>query len=87
MVSFMPRPLCPGERAPRYSLDRRQGGPKSRSGQREENNFYRTGTLTPTLRSSTRSGAINFNNVTTIYINENIDTLTLIIGLSENFVS
>jgi hypothetical protein len=36
VVSFTPRPLYPRERAPRYPLYRRLGGPQSRSGQHGE---------------------------------------------------
>jgi len=32
MVSFTPRPLYLHGKSPRYSLDRRLGGPQSRSG-------------------------------------------------------
>jgi hypothetical protein len=32
VVSFTPRPRYPRENRPRYSLDRRLGGPESRSG-------------------------------------------------------
>jgi hypothetical protein len=41
-----------GERAPRYPLDRRLGGPQSRSGGREEKILDYTGARTPTPRSS-----------------------------------
>jgi hypothetical protein len=36
VVSFTPRPLYPRGKSPRYLLDRRLGGPQSRSGRREE---------------------------------------------------
>jgi hypothetical protein len=32
VVSFTPRPLCSREKSPYYPLDRRLGGPQSRSG-------------------------------------------------------
>jgi hypothetical protein len=32
VLSFTPRPLCPQGKIPRYPLDRRLGGPQSRSG-------------------------------------------------------
>jgi hypothetical protein len=41
--------FTPGERAPRYPLDRRLGGPQSRSGRRGEKEILdHTGTRTPT---------------------------------------
>jgi hypothetical protein len=44
-----PSRFTPGERAPRYPLDRRLGGPQSRSARRGgENILDRTGTRTPT---------------------------------------
>jgi hypothetical protein len=36
MVSFTPRPLYPQGKGPRYPLDRRLGGPQSRSGHGDE---------------------------------------------------
>jgi hypothetical protein len=36
LASFTPRPLHPRERKPRFPLDRRLGGPQSRSGRRGE---------------------------------------------------
>jgi hypothetical protein len=39
VVSFTPRPLCPQGKSPRYQLDRRLGGPQSRSGGGDEKNF------------------------------------------------
>jgi hypothetical protein len=45
--------ITPGERAPRYPLDRKLGGPQSRSGQcGEEKILDPIGTRTPTPRSS-----------------------------------
>jgi hypothetical protein len=45
----MPRPLYPGGKSPRYPLDRRQGGPQSRSG-REENSWpYRDSNSDPSV--------------------------------------
>jgi hypothetical protein len=39
VVSFEPRPLYPRGKSPRYSLDRKLGGPQNRSGRGgEENN-------------------------------------------------
>jgi hypothetical protein len=32
VVSFMPRPFTPGGKSPRYTLDKRLGGPQCRSG-------------------------------------------------------
>jgi hypothetical protein len=53
VVSFTPRLLYPREKNPRYPLDRRLGGPQSRSGQFiEVKNLDPTGTRTPTRRSS-----------------------------------
>jgi hypothetical protein len=53
VVSFMTRPLYPRGKSPRYPLDRRLGGPRSRSGRRgEEEILDPTGTLTQTSRSS-----------------------------------
>jgi hypothetical protein len=37
VVSFTPRPLYPQGKSPCYPLDRRLGGPQSRSGRRESN--------------------------------------------------
>jgi hypothetical protein len=49
VVSFTPLPLIPRGKSPRYSLERRLGGPQSRSGLRgEEKNLEPTGTRTPT---------------------------------------
>jgi hypothetical protein len=43
----------PREKSPRYPLDRKLGGPQSRSGRRgEEKNLDPTGTRTPTRLSS-----------------------------------
>jgi hypothetical protein len=39
MVSFTPRPLYPRGKSPRYPLDRRLGGPQSRSGDVEKRKF------------------------------------------------
>jgi hypothetical protein len=39
VVSFTPRPLYPRGKSPRYTLDRRLGGPQSRSGRRGEENL------------------------------------------------
>jgi hypothetical protein len=45
----MPRQLYPKGNSPRYPLDRRFGGPQSRSGRREEEKIFEpTGTGTPT---------------------------------------
>jgi hypothetical protein len=53
VVSFTPLPLYPRGKSSRYPLDRRLGGPQSRSGQRgEEKVLDPTGTRTPALRSS-----------------------------------
>jgi hypothetical protein len=53
VVSFTPQPLYDREKSPRYPLDRRLGGPQSRSGLRgEEKILDPTGTRTPTPRSS-----------------------------------
>jgi hypothetical protein len=47
VVSFTPRPLYPRGKSPRYPLDRRLGGPQSRSGRRgEEKILDPTGTRT-----------------------------------------
>jgi hypothetical protein len=52
-VSFTPRPLYPRRKSPRYPLDRRLGGPQSRSGRRGEDKILvPTGTRTPTPWSS-----------------------------------
>jgi hypothetical protein len=50
VVSFTLRVLYPWGKSPRYPLDRRLGGPQSLSERGE--NFYPTGTRTPTPRSS-----------------------------------
>jgi hypothetical protein len=48
--------FTPGERAPRYPLDRRLGGPQNRSGRRgEEKILDPTGTRTPTPRPYSQS--------------------------------
>jgi hypothetical protein len=54
VVSFKARPLYPRRKSLRYPLDRRLGGPQSRSGRRGEENIldHPTGTRTPTPRSS-----------------------------------
>jgi hypothetical protein len=53
VVSFTPLPLYPRGKNPRYLLDRRLGGPQSRSGRHgEEKILDRIGTRTPTSRSS-----------------------------------
>jgi hypothetical protein len=52
MVSVMPRPLYPRGKRPRYPLDRKLGGPQSRSGRSgEEKILDHTGTrtLTPSV--------------------------------------
>jgi hypothetical protein len=52
-VSFTPRPLCHRGKSPRYPVDRRLGGPQSRSGRRaKEKILDRTGTRTPSFQSS-----------------------------------
>jgi hypothetical protein len=52
MVSFTPRPLYCRRKSPRHPLDRRLGGPQSRSGRFwEEKILYPTGTRTPTPQS------------------------------------
>jgi hypothetical protein len=59
VVSFTPRPLYLGGKSLRYSLDRRLGGPQSRSGRRgEEIILDPTGTRTPTSRSPARSQSL-----------------------------
>jgi hypothetical protein len=40
VVSFTTRPLNPMEKSPRYPLDRRLGGPQSRSGQCGEEKIF-----------------------------------------------
>jgi hypothetical protein len=46
VVNFTPRPLYPRGKSPRYPLDRRLGGPQSRSGRSEEENILDpTGTV------------------------------------------
>jgi hypothetical protein len=53
VVSFTTWPLYSRGKNPRYSLDRRLGGPQSQSGRRgEEKILDPTGTRTPTFRSS-----------------------------------
>jgi hypothetical protein len=53
VVSFTPRPLYPRRKSPRYPLDRRLGGPQSRSGRRGADKILDlTGTRTPTPWSS-----------------------------------
>jgi hypothetical protein len=53
VVSFTPRPLNPREKRPRYALDRRLGGPQSRSGRDVEEEFSAPpGKRTPEPRSS-----------------------------------
>jgi hypothetical protein len=53
MVSFMPLPLYLRGKSPRYPLDRRLGGPQSRSVRRgEEKILDLIETLTPTPLSS-----------------------------------
>jgi hypothetical protein len=53
VVNFTPRSLYPRGQSPRYPLDRRLGGPQSRSGQfGEEKILGPTGTRTPTPQSS-----------------------------------
>jgi hypothetical protein len=48
VVNFTPRPLYPQEKNLRYPLDRRLGGPQSRSGRfGEEKILDPTGTRTP----------------------------------------
>jgi hypothetical protein len=47
-----PGRFIPGVRAPGIQMDRRLGGPESRSGRREEKILDPTGTRTPTPRSS-----------------------------------
>jgi hypothetical protein len=50
-----PRPLYPRGKSPQYPLDRRLGGPQSRSERRgEEKILDPTGVRTPTPRSSSR---------------------------------
>jgi hypothetical protein len=52
-VSFKPWPLYPRGKISRYPLDRRLGGPQSRSGRRgEQKILYPTGTRNPTPCSS-----------------------------------
>jgi hypothetical protein len=53
VVSFTPRLLYPWGKRPQYQLDRRLGGPQSRSGQHGEKKIFDpTGTQTPTPQSS-----------------------------------
>jgi hypothetical protein len=53
VVSFASLPLYPRGKSPRYPLDRRLGGPHSRSGRfGEEKILDPTGIRTPTPRSS-----------------------------------
>jgi hypothetical protein len=53
VVSFTPLPLYLRWKSPRYPLDRRLGGPQSRSGRSvNEKILYSSGTRTPTPRSS-----------------------------------
>jgi hypothetical protein len=53
VISFTPLPLYPRGKSPRYPLDRRLGGPQSRSGRRgEEKILDPPGTRAPTPRSS-----------------------------------
>jgi hypothetical protein len=53
VINFTPRPLYPRGKSPRYPLNRRLGGPHSRSGRfGEERILDPTGTRTPTPRSS-----------------------------------
>jgi hypothetical protein len=53
VVNFTPRPLYPQGKGPRYPLDRRLGGPQSRSGRFGEVKILTpTGIRTPTPRSS-----------------------------------
>jgi hypothetical protein len=48
VVNFTPRPLYPRGKSPRYPLERRLGGPQSRSGRSgEEKIIDPTGTRTP----------------------------------------
>jgi hypothetical protein len=50
MVSFTPRPLCTQGKSPWYPLDRRLGGPQSRSGRGgEEKNSEPLPGLLPTI--------------------------------------
>jgi hypothetical protein len=52
MVSFVPLPLHPRRKSPRYPFYRRLGGPQSRSGRRGKEKFLDpTGTRIPTPRS------------------------------------
>jgi hypothetical protein len=51
VVSFMPRPLYPRGRSPRYQLDRRLGGLQSRFGPcAREKNLATAGNKTPTVQ-------------------------------------
>jgi hypothetical protein len=59
VVSITPLLLYPRGKSPRCPLDRRLGGPQSRSGQRgEEKILDPTGTLTPTPRHAARSQSL-----------------------------
>jgi hypothetical protein len=52
-VSFMPRPLYPQGKSPRYPLDRRLGGPQSRSGhggEEEKSQRAPVGNWTPVIQ-------------------------------------
>jgi hypothetical protein len=51
MVSFTPRPLYPHEKSPWYPLDRRLGGPQSRSGRGNEEKKIPAPTGNRTLES------------------------------------
>jgi hypothetical protein len=55
VVRIMPRPFYRRGKRPQYPLDRRLGGPQSRSGRHEEVNILNpTGTRTPNPRSSSQ---------------------------------
>jgi hypothetical protein len=52
VVSFMPRPLYPRGKSPRYPLDRTMSGPQNRSGRRGENSWpYRDSNSKPSSSS------------------------------------